>query len=379
MADYYWDRFAEAESHRDDESRDFFAKLVGSFHDGRYDKELAGDGSLDLQASPAGASITLERLDERGLVLEPTDARELGSAPTGPINLPMGSYLATIAKDGFETVRYPVWISRNREWSGTVQLFATGAIPGGFVHVPRGPFEAGGDDEARGWSLPASRPELDDFFIAVHPVTTREYLDFLDDVAREDPALALARSPRRSPDGGYYFNQGDDGRLSLPHGPGRTRWRSELPVVSVSWHDAVAYCQWRSRKDGFDYRLPTELEWEKAARGVDGRPYPWGHRFDASLCNMSSSLEEGPSPQASDRFETDVSIYGVRGCAGNIRDWTASGLGELERGSRDTRVVRGGAFNLPANITRSANRFWLAPNFVLNYVGFRLACSPKPR
>ena len=64
------------------------------------------------------------------------------------------------------------------------------------------------------------------------------------------------------------------------------------------------------------------------------------------------------------------SIYGVRG-AGNVRDWTASG------GSRDTRIVRGGAFNLPDIITRSANRFWLAPNFILNDVGFRLACSPN--
>jgi serine/threonine-protein kinase len=141
--------------------------------------------------------------------------------------------------------------------------------------------------------------------------------------------------------------------------------------VSVSWQDAVAFCEWRSNKDGRVYRLPTELEWEKAARGVDGRAYPWGHRFDPSLCNMSSSLEEGPSSQASERFPSDESIYGVRGTAGNVRDWTAS------TGPRDTQVVRGGAFNLPAIITRSANRFWLAPNFVLNYVGFRLACSPS--
>ena len=141
--------------------------------------------------------------------------------------------------------------------------------------------------------------------------------------------------------------------------------------MSVSWHDAVAFCRWRSNKDGRRYRLPTELEWEKASRGVDGRAYPWGHRFDPSLCNMIRSLEDDPSPQPIDRFPADESIYGVRGTAGNVRDWTES------PGSRDTRIVRGGAFNLPDIITRSANRFWLAPNFVLNYVGFRLACSPN--
>ena len=371
MAGYYWDRFRDAESRHDHESRDFFGKLVGSFHDGRYEKELAGDGTFEVDSTPQGATVTLHRLEEKGLVLREADTRELGTTPTGPVPAPMGSYLATVTQDGYEEARYPIWISRNREWSGTVRLFKSNEIPRGFVHVPGGPFDAGGDDEVRGWSLPTSQPELPDFFIAVHPVTTREYLDFLDALSRDDPDEALSRSPRRSPDGGYYFHQDSDGRLTLPRGPGRMRWRSELPVVSVSWQDAVAFCEWRSKKEGLSYRLPTELEWEKAARGVDGRAYPWGHRFDPSLCNMSSSLEEGPSPQASDRFPSDESIYGVRGTAGNVRDWTAS------PGSRDTRIVRGGAFNLPDIITRSANRFWLAPNFVLNYVGFRLSCSPS--
>jgi serine/threonine-protein kinase len=375
MADYYWDRFVEAETHRDDESRDFFGKLVASFHDGRYEKELVGDGSADIDSTPSGADVTLYRLEEKSIVFRPTEPRALGSTPTGPLVIPMGSYLATVSKDGFEPARYPIWISRNRQWSGTVRLFKNDEIPHGFVHVPGGPFDAGGDHELRGWSLPASRPEIDDFFIAIQPVTLREYLDFLDHLSRNDSDEALRRSPRRSPDGGYYFAQGPDGRLCLPQGPGRLRWRSELPVVSISWHDAIAFCEWRSQKDARRFRLPTELEWEKAARGVDGRPFPWGERFDPSLCNMSSSLQNGSSPRATDEFPLDESIYGVRGLAGNVRDWTASGLDEDDATPRDVRIVRGGAHNLPAVISRSANRFWLAPNFVLNYVGFRLACS----
>lgn len=375
MADYYWDRFVDAEAHRDHESRDFFGKLVASFHDGRYENELVGDGSLEIDSSPSGAAVSLYRLDDNSVVHRPADPRSLGSTPTGPVPVPMGSYLATISKDGFEKARYPIWISRNREWSGTLRLFESAEIPDGFVHVPRGPFDAGGDNELRGWCLPASRPEIDDFFIAIQPVTIREYLDFLEHVSRNAPDEALRRSPRRSPDGGYYFGQGSDGRLSLPQGTGRLRWRSELPVVSISWHDAIAFCEWRSQRDSRRYRLPTELEWEKAARGVDGRAYPWGERFDPSLCNMSSSLQDGSSPRATSEFPLDESIYGVRGMAGNVRDWTASGVDEDDDAPRDVRIVRGGAYNLPAIITRSANRFWLAPNFVLNYVGFRLACS----
>ncbi len=160
-------RFSDAESHRDHESRDFFEKLVESFHDGRYEKELAGDGTFDVDSSPAGATVTLHRLEEKGLVLSEADARELGTTPTGPLPAPMGSYLATVSKDGYEATRYPIWISRNREWSGTVRLFKTNEIPRGFVHVPRGPFDAGGDDEVRGWSLPASQPELPDFSLCL--------------------------------------------------------------------------------------------------------------------------------------------------------------------------------------------------------------------
>ena len=362
MAEFYWDRFQDAERRRDFENRDYFSKLVASFHDGRYTREPRGEGSLQLTCSPPGTDVTLYRLEERGLVLEPGSPRALGFDPIGPLTLPMGSYLAVARKEGYREARYPVWISRNRQWRGHLRLFSENELGNGFVHVPAGPFVAGGDDEVRGWSLPASEVELDDFFISVHPVTVREYQDFLDELAKRDPGEALARSPRRSPDGGFYSRQ------SHP--------RSDLPVVSISWYDAVAYCAFRSEKDGRKYDLPTELEWEKAARGVDGRWYPWGNRFDASLSNVSGSLSGEASVQPMDSFGTDVSIYGVHGLGGNIRDWTAGELG-TERGDGQTlRIVRGGAFNLPAVITRSANRFWLSPSFVVNYVGFRMVHRP---
>ena len=377
MAEFYWDRFGEAEQRRDFAGRDFFGKLVSSFHDGRYSRELRGDGTLGLDSSPARASVTLYRFEEKRLIQQPTDPRGLGATPIGPVALSMGSYLAVLKKDGHRDTRYPVLISRTRQWRGTVRLFTDEQIGEGFVQVPAGSFEAGGDEEVRGWSLPGAEVELDDFFIARTPVTVREYLDFLEELARTDPEEALRRSPRRSPDGGFYFRQGEDGRLALPQGTGRLRWRSEFPVVSISWHDAVAYCEYRSKLDGRQYALPTELEWEKAARGADGRWYPWGNRFDPSLCNVSGALPGEVSAQPIDSFPSDESVYGVRGLAGNTRDWTSTELGSNLDGGKDMRVVRGGAYNLPAVTTRAANRFWLSPNFVVNYVGFRIVHRPR--
>ena len=154
------------------------------------------------------------------------------------------------------------------------------------------------------------------------------------------------------------------------------RWDPRHPALSISWHDAVAYCEWRSARDGKDYRLPGEEEWEKAARGVDGRWFPWGWRFDASLGNMRQSRKERTAPTAVDEYPRDVSVYGVRGLGGNARDWTAT---EFVQGSgparRVNRIIRGGNWDGPARYARAANRFWHLPAHVNGDVGFRLARS----
>jgi serine/threonine-protein kinase len=291
----------------------------------------------------------------------------------------MGSYVAVIKKEGFAEALYPVWISRNREWKGQVRLCTPEQLGDGTTYVPAGPFVFGGDDEAEGWCLPREDHELDGFYIGTHPVTLGQYIEFLNQLGEKDPHEARRRSPRRSPDGGNYLQQDESGKWVLPDEVAQEHhWSLDTPVVSVSWHDAVAYCAWRSEVEGCEVRLPTEAEWEKASRGVDGRWFPWGRRFDASLCNMRNSLQRGARPLPIDRFPEDSSIYGVRGTAGNVRDWTATVVSDSDAEEGDTRVVRGGAWNLPAVISRSANRFWLSPSFVLNYVGFRIARSVSP-
>ena len=91
------------------------------------------------------------------------------------------------------------------------------------------------------------------------------------------------------------------------------------PVTCIDWYAATQYAKWKSIQDGRRWRLPWGVEWEKAARGVDGRHFPWGDFMEPSWC---ATLETGcATPQPIDSFPIDHSPYGVRGMAGNVSDW----------------------------------------------------------
>jgi formylglycine-generating enzyme required for sulfatase activity len=257
-------------------------------------------------------------------------------------------------------MRYPIHISRNRRWDGRVRLRTEQEIGRGFVHVPGGPFIQGGDEEIRGWCLPRSEPEVEDFYIAEFPVTMEEYLEFLNDVARESQELAARHAPRISSEEGSFLVRGGDGTYQLPEaaGGGGLRFHRRLPIIGISWLNAMAYCAWRSKKERRVVRLPSESEWQKAARGVDGRLFPWGNRFDPALCNMIDSRPE-PALLPVEEFPADVSVYGVRGLGGNVGDWTAPEItvpdAALE--TDEPRLIAGGAWYLKDMVIRSANRF----------------------
>jgi len=373
LADYYWDRLIEAENSAQPDQVGFYSRLVRRYHDGRYGKRLAGDGTLTLVTEPPGALVRVSLLEERNLLMQPGSPLFSGTTPLQALELGPGSYVVHVELDGYAPLVYPVHISRNRDWEGSIQLHRASEIAPGFCEVPAGPFIEGGDSE--GWSLPRGEPQVAGFAIARHPVTVREYLDFLNDLARTDLALAIQRAPRRAPDGGSYaIHHAERGFEFEPHLPANVA-ELDAPVSSISWYDAVAYAEWRSAKDQHTYRLPTAREWEKAARGVDGRWFPWGSRFDASLCNIRESTKDGPRVAPVESFPHDESVYGVRGMAGNMRDWTETPSALGANAASPLRVVRGGAWYGGRVSARCADRFWFEPNHVYFFVGFRLAYS----
>ncbi|MBI2571303.1 MAG: SUMF1/EgtB/PvdO family nonheme iron enzyme [Candidatus Schekmanbacteria bacterium] len=223
--------------------------------------------------------------------------------------MPMGSYLLIVRQQGFRDTRCPVRIGRNQQVHVNLRLFTDAEIGEGFVYVPAGPLAVGGDP-AVPRQLERRMIDVSDFFMARFPVTNGEYLPFINDVAARNPGDARKRVPRWEDFGGSHWLEDDCSRWSLPKGKDQHGliWEPDQPVVDVTWFDANAYAAWRSTVDGRRYRLPTEVEWEKAARGADGRYYPWGDRFDATWCNMSESrLEGGPRLGPVGEFAVDES------------------------------------------------------------------------
>ncbi|HEX6819078.1 MAG TPA: SUMF1/EgtB/PvdO family nonheme iron enzyme [Ktedonobacterales bacterium] len=149
------------------------------------------------------------------------------------------------------------------------------------------------------------------------------------------------------------------------------------------WHDAVAYADWLARQTGQPWRLPSEAEWEKAARGADGRIYPWGDSFDKARCNTSEG-RNGPMTAPIGTYPTGASPYAAQDMAGNVWEWTSSIYkaypytphdGRERLDSTANRVLRGGSWHLGGAYARAAYRGGAQPSNVRIFgdYGFRLA------
>ena len=232
------------------------------------------------------------------------------------------------------------------------------------VLIPAGEFFMGSvrglGQIARIDEYPQHSLHLPDFYLAKTPVTRAQYAAFVEATGYRPPTRR--EGDRVSPD------------------------RPDHPVVYVSWDDAVAYCRWLSERTGLVYRLPTEAEWEKAARGTDGRIYPWGNRWDARRCNTPESGRNDTTPVAV--CPDGASPYGLLDMVGNVWEWCATKWGKTypynvghdegyEASLREDtrRAVRGGSFYDYSSYARCASR-WFEPHwFRGKEIGFRVALA----
>ncbi len=268
---------------------------------------------------------------------------------------------------------------------GTTRISEKDGMP--LMYVPAGVFWMGSaedDPESDDDEHPLHEVILHAFWIDKTEVTNAMYVAFLN-------------SNGNQIEGGETWLDVDDEGVFIENVNGE--WRSKSgyenhPAVEVTWFGAVAYCQWAGRY------LPTESEWEKAARGPEGRIYPWGDEFDTSLANVDDETIFDDYAVECDRsgcdgfdrtapvgsFPDAASLYGALDMAGNVWEWVADLYSEdfyyrspaedpIGPSSGDSRTYRGGSFLNSPKYVRSANRGNSSPDHSANGLGFRCAWS----
>jgi serine/threonine-protein kinase len=318
----------------------------------------------------------------------------LGRTPLREVALPRGSYVLVLRAPDHGTVRYPVLIERMGHWAGRppgaaeslpVPLPRASKEPS--VLVPAGWFRAGGDPLAVD-SLSARRVWVDGFFMARDPVTNAEWLRFVNDLLAhgEDVQELVPRAVGAGHEGPAWERR-SDGLFRLPEVAAEPQvpWDPAAPVVRVTHRAACRYAAWLAARTGQPWRLPDELEWEKAARGVDGRRFPWGDHTDGTWACTADSHGSHARIAPVHAFPDDLSPYGIRGLGGNCQAWTQSPWsqhrpdapdgGRLVVGSDDSgelRVVRGGSWAAVGERSRSAGRLVGRPDHAYMRVGVRV-------
>lgn len=256
------------------------------------------------------------------------------------------------------------------------------------VEIPAGVFVAGSDRKERELAYrldelaygepitrrqqwyaeerPRGKATTKAYAITRTPITNRQYAAFVAETGHRPPDVDLAT-----------WNS-----YGLIHPYERTRryaWRDrkppagreDHPVVLVTRADAVAYARWLSRKTGRRWRLPSELEWEKAARGADGRVFPWGDEFDAARLNSHDAGPFDTTPAGA--YASGASPFGVLDAAGQVYEWTATLAG------RDRAIVKGGSWDdKGCGVCRPAARHARPKTLKHILIGFRLVRDAAP-
>ena len=366
---------------------------------------LQGRGFLSLQTEqPAEIWIARYSQYQRRLVLE--EEQFFGTTPLEKEEIPMGSYRVRISSPGYMDVIYPICIDRLQHWDCVppntqeiekLQLLSPDMCQETECYIPGGWCWIGGDRKAMNF-MSEMRTWIDSFIMQKYQVTVEEYLFFLNDLVaqgRED--LARRFEPReragggastgkenlgpallgRDPQGLYFLQPDTDGDM----------WELDWPIMMVDYQSALGYANWYAERTGQEWRLPFELEWEKAAKGTDRRRYPWGDYFDHTWAHVQGS-HSSLFPSSIYAFPVDESPYGVRGISGGFIDWTASVFSEKGpsyRGERygeqlvaeidQVRSVRGGAWTKSTEAARIGARTRWPEKARFWYMSFRLVRS----
>lgn len=293
-------------------------------------------------------------------------------------------YEIVVSKDGYNCSKLTVSPIDTNELKINLQLLRTDTtseklndakkeIPARFfdmAHVKPGTYMIG-SDRGNHDERPVRSVHTNGFWIDKYEVTNAEYQKFLEDVRKHGHKWCHPNAPENK-DHTPFHTYAWALRFSWVGG-NPPRDMLDHPVTLVDWFDAYAYANWAGK------RLPTEYEWEIAARGTDGREYPWGNTFSIDRCNV------GDQPVAVGLFPTGASPWGVMDMAGNVAEWTATiydpnpEYSTLFQGRFGLPIIRGGSWDDTARGCRSAARdVRRSPLYRSTTVGFRCVSDKPP-
>jgi serine/threonine protein kinase/formylglycine-generating enzyme required for sulfatase activity len=390
LADLVFERLLRAERDHQPDLVDELAGRLIAFRDPRHRAALGAGARVELDVSPAGTRVWSER---PGAV-----PQLLGQAPLPPQTMPPGPFTLAFDAPGRTTTRLPVLLTRGEIFRQRIALPLAASAPPDMIYVPAGRFLFGSAETTnvrRGFLSAAPIHEIQTaaYYIARHEVTFGAWIEFLD-------ALPADERRRRTPSA-----VSPQSSLTLTE-LGPRRWRLDLtpttrtytavtgerlryerrskradqdwlrfPVAAVSYNDAVAYAAWldhTGRVPGA--RLCNEYEWERAARGADGRSFPSGSDLAPDDANIDVTYGRDPlafGPDEVGSHPASRSPIGADDMAGNVWEWTRS----IE--TAGAPVPRGGSWYNAAMSSRSVNREHGEPTQRHVFMGVRVCATPR--
>lgn len=341
----------------------------------RLEKLIPRMATLTVTSTPSGASVYVD-----GALIGPTPLHDykidtgLAREKQVAVGLELSGYkyrVENLTLKGGKNTPWEVHLEKMPQiQNATVSSSVT---PEGMVLIPSGEFQMGSNDGEFD-EKPVHTVYVEAFYMDVYEVTNAQYKEFVD----TNPQWGKDHIPSRYHDGNY-----------LKHWTGSSYGRSNHPVVYVSWYGAMAYAEWAGK------RLPTEAEWERAARGgLLGKKYPWGNLLDSSKANYRGGGTTGVGTYPPNK-------YGLYDIVGNVWEWCLDvydgdfykssprrnplagkvDIGQVTRRFADAkapRVLRGGAWNNSRSALRVADRRRFNPAFTDNGSGFRCARTISP-
>ena len=308
-----------------------FGEIIGSDHKTYEQIKLIirNQGVVKVDSMPVGITIYYKILENESSEKSSEKKMLLGVTPF-EIKLAIGSYALFPEGKNMGKIKYPVQVLLGQ--TNSIQISIPNKIPKGMCYIPEGHFYSGTRKKIE--MMP--RVFLPSYFISCSEVSIGKYLEFWKSLKSPlDKKHYQAR---------YLFSNGDFKYLKIwdSNGVLRKEFTKNMPIVGISGQAAEAYCTWLSKKLGVPVRLPTNLEWEKAARGVDDRMFSWGnsHNHEAALCwdnKVARTKYSMMAPAGS--FPKDKSIYGVHDLVGNVHEFTTENID-----NHSVFVIKGGSF-----------------------------------